>query len=88
MTHVYSLGSLLGVPGAATIAQTTMAGLLGRLHDDEHGGWFTSVDAEGRAAPGKSCYDHAFVLLAASSAARADIDGATALFEDARRVFL
>ncbi|BBY29979.1 AGE family epimerase/isomerase [Mycolicibacterium sediminis] len=88
MTHVYSLGSLLGVPGAATIAQTTMAGLVGRLHDDEHGGWFSSVDSDDRPAPGKSCYDHAFVLLAASSAARADIDGATTLFEDARRVFL
>ena len=88
MTHVYSLGSLLGVPGSATVAGATMAGLLTRLHDDEHGGWFPSVDGDGHPAEGKSCYDHAFVLLAACSATQAGIDGAPALFEDAQRVFL
>ena len=88
MTHVYSLGSLLGIPGCATIAEATLAGLCGRLFDDEHGGWFSSVDPDGHLTEGKSCYDHAFVLLAASSATQAGISGAPALFEQARRVFL
>jgi mannose/cellobiose epimerase-like protein (N-acyl-D-glucosamine 2-epimerase family) len=88
MTHVYSLGSLLGVPGAATIAEATMAGLLARLRDDEHGGWFPSVDSGGHPAAGKSCYDHVFVLLAASSAMQAEIDGAPELFADAQQILL
>ena len=88
MTHVYSVGSLLGIPGAAPIAELTMAGLLGRLHDDVHGGWFSSVDDHGRPSAGKTCYDHAFVLLAASSAVQAGLPGADDLFAEARETFL
>jgi mannose/cellobiose epimerase-like protein (N-acyl-D-glucosamine 2-epimerase family) len=88
MTHVFSLGSLLGVPGAAPLAAATMGGLLARLHDDEHGGWFSSVGADGQPAGGKACYDHAFVVLAASSAVQAGIDGAQDLFSRAQQVFL
>ena len=43
MAHVYSLGHLAGFPGAAALAATALAGLAGRLHDAEHGGWFASV---------------------------------------------
>ena len=38
MTYVYALGSLMGVPGSATLASRAMSGLLGPLHDDDHGG--------------------------------------------------
>jgi mannose/cellobiose epimerase-like protein (N-acyl-D-glucosamine 2-epimerase family) len=88
MAHVYSLGALLGVPGAASVAEATLAGLLTRLHDDHHGGWFSSVDVEGDQAAGKTCYDHAFVLLAASSAVQAGLPGAESLFTEAKSVFL
>ncbi|WP_460544038.1 AGE family epimerase/isomerase [Glycomyces halotolerans] len=90
MAHVYSLGALLGTPGSAPIADAALAGLAGRLRDTERGGWFHALDAEGvpvRGA-GKSCYDHAFVLLAASSASIAGRPGAAELLADAEAVYL
>lgn len=88
--HVYALGALLGVPGSAPLADAALAGLAGPLRDDEHGGWFHALDADGAPdlASGKSCYDHAFVLLAAASAVLADRPGAAALLEDAEEVYL
>jgi sulfoquinovose isomerase len=87
MTHVYALGSLLGVPGAATIAAHAMAGLTGPLRDTVNGGWHSAVVSSG---PGgdKSGYDHAFVLLAASTAVQAGLPGAPALLASASDVFL
>ncbi|GAA3366886.1 hypothetical protein GCM10020366_72050 [Saccharopolyspora gregorii] len=46
-----------------------VAALRGLLHDDEHGGWFASATAAGPVADHKGAYEHAFVLLAAASAA-------------------
>ena len=88
--HVYCLGVLLGVPGSAPVADAALAGLTGRLRDAEHGGWFHALDADGApdAASGKSCYDHAFVLLAASSAALAGRPGGTTLLAEAADVYL
>lgn len=88
--HVYSLGTLLGVPGTAPIADAALAGLAGRLHDDEHGGWFHAIAADGTpdTASGKSCYDHAFVMLAASSASIAARPGADELLAIATRTYL
>ncbi len=90
MAHVYSLGALLGVPGSAPIADAAVAGLTGPLRDTEHGGWFHALDAAGAPdrAAGKSCYDHAFVLLAASSATLAGRPGAAALLADASARYL
>ena len=85
--HVYGIGALLGVPGCAPIAETAMAGLVGELRDDEHGGWFTSVE-QGRPAPVKSCYDHVFVVLAGATASHAGLSGGRDLFDDAVAVFL
>jgi len=82
--HVYALGTLLGVPGCRPIAEAALAGITGRLADAEHGGWRPQGGADGP----KSCYDHAFVLLAASSGVAAGLTGAAELFEDAQRVFL
>ncbi|GAA4396924.1 AGE family epimerase/isomerase [Tsukamurella soli] len=88
MTHVYSIGALLGVPGARTVARRAMAGLTGTLHDPEYGGWYPARHPDGSADPTKTCYDHAFVLLAASSATLAGVPGADSLLEDAHRILL
>lgn len=76
--HVYSIGSLLGFPGAGLVADDAIAGLRGRLHDDDHGGWYHALLPDGSPdlAAAKACYDHAFVLLAASSAVLAERPGA------------
>lgn len=87
MTHVYAIGSLLGVPGAGTIARRALAGLTGPLRDTIHGGWHSACEPDGSPAPGKSCYDHAFVMLAASTAVQAGLAPA-ALLTEATDVFL
>lgn len=83
MVHVYSLGYLLGVPGSRTVAEQALAGLRGPLRDAEHGGWFASVGPGEAVDTTKSTYAHAFVVLAASTATVAGLDGAHALLDDA-----
>ena len=86
--HVFGLGSLLGVEGCEAIAVAALDGLRTTLHDDEHGGWFGAVDADGSpVGTGKSCYAHAFVMLAGSTAVVAGLPGADAFLADATRVF-
>ena len=87
--HVYGLGALLGVEGCTPIATAALDGLRTTLHDDEHGGWFGAVDAAGApvGGTGKSCYDHAFVMLAASTAVAAGLPGADELLAEATTVF-
>jgi sulfoquinovose isomerase len=84
MAHVYAIGTLLGVPGAGPIGEQALRGLTGRLRDDEHGGWFPSTGDRTL----KACYDHAFVLLAGSSAAGAGLAGGAELLAAAEAVFL
>ncbi|MBE1874772.1 AGE family epimerase/isomerase [Myceligenerans pegani] len=88
--HVHSLGALLGIPGCGPAADAALAGLTGPLRDPEHGGWYGALDADGRphTGAGKSCYDHAFVMLAASSAALAGRPGGTELLAEATRVYV
>ncbi|MBE7700477.1 AGE family epimerase/isomerase [Oerskovia sp. Sa1BUA8] len=88
--HVYSLGALLGVPGSAGVAAGALAGLTGGLRDARAGGWYHALSEHGvpDTVAGKSCYDHAFVLLAASSATLAGIPGARELLDEASGVFL
>ncbi|WP_433379514.1 AGE family epimerase/isomerase [Actinoplanes sp. CA-142083] len=88
MAHVYSLGDLLGMPGAGPLADAALAGLTGVLHDRRHGGWHPSVGPDSRPAPGKSAYDHAFVVLAAASATHARRPGAQALLSEAVDTFV
>lgn len=83
MAHVYSLGSLLDIPGAADLADTALAGLTGRLHDDEHGGWVSSIARDGTVDGTKSAYTTAFVLLAASTSSVAGRPAAPALLGEA-----
>ncbi|QNN54956.1 AGE family epimerase/isomerase [Nocardioides mesophilus] len=88
MVHVYGLGLLLGREDCRPVAEAALAGLTGPLHDGERGGWFAAVLADGSPEPPaeKSCYAHAFVVLAASTATLAALDGGRALLEQATRV--
>ncbi len=83
-THVAALGHLHGVPGQAPRIDHGVAALTGPLHDARHGGWHGGLAPDG--APleePKSAYDHAFVVLAAASAAAAGRPGGDALLEAA-----
>lgn len=82
--HVYALGTLLGVPGSRPVAEAALAGLAGPFADAEHGGWRAVLGEDGA----KSCYDHAFVLLAGSGAVAAGLPGSDGLFAEAQRVFV
>jgi sulfoquinovose isomerase len=75
MTHVFALGRLLGFPGSAELVEHGVAALRGALHDRERDGWYAAVEPGGGPTdPGKKAYEHAFVVLAASSAAVAGAD--------------
>lgn len=87
MAHVYSIGALLGYEGSRELAGSAVRGLKGVLCDKENGGWFPGITSEGKSLSGKQCYAHAFVILAASSAMLAEIDGAEELFKEALDLF-
>ena len=81
MAHVHALGAIAGLPGAAEIADTLLDALMsGPLRDTEHGGWHGSTEP---AEWDKSAYDHAFVLLAASTATVAGRPAGPVLLADA-----
>lgn len=82
MVHVYCLGHLMGLPGARPIAARALSGLTGQLHDEVHGGWFHTAERTGD----KLGYDHAFVVLAGSSASIAGLAGGRDLLDEALRV--
>jgi mannose/cellobiose epimerase-like protein (N-acyl-D-glucosamine 2-epimerase family) len=83
MTHVYALGHLLGFAGAADLVDHGLTALAGRLRDAEHGGWYAAVGGAGPTVWHKGAYEHAFVVLAASSALVAGRPGADALLAEA-----
>lgn len=87
MLHVYSMGVLLGQSGSAALADAALKGLTGELYDTEHGGWYTGISAKGSILPGKQCYTHAFVILAASTAVCAKRPGAEKLLKMAEDIF-
>jgi sulfoquinovose isomerase len=76
MTYGYSLGHLLGHPGSARLVEHGLRALRTRFHDDEFGGWFAALGADGTTIKdsAKHTYGHAFVLLAASAASQAGFD--------------
>lgn len=79
MTHVFSLGHLLGRAGDAELVDLGLSSLDRDFGDSRHGGWFPRLDAEGRPEETKTAYEHDFVLLAASSATIAGRPGAADL---------
>lgn len=87
MTHVYSIGEMLGYKKANQLVERGLDGLLGPLHDNEHGGWYQQVSWNKEPEKDKICYTHAFVILAASSALLAGHERAKQLLEDALKVF-
>ncbi len=84
MAHVYSIGAMMGYEGCAGLAKAAVSGLKGELRDAVNGGWFCGREASGRPLPNKLCYQHAFVILAATSALLAGIPGAGELLEQAK----
>lgn len=79
MTHCFALVHIQGVPGHAELVDHGVAALQGALRDAEFSGWFADTTRQGD----KSAYLHAFVALAASSAAVAGRPGAAALLDEA-----
>lgn len=95
MTHMFSLAAIQGHPGAKELAEHGVNSLLTAFFDEIHGGWFARIanELDSHQRPvlldnkdaGKAGYAHAFVLLAASSAKIAGINGAERLFDMAAR---
>ncbi len=93
MTFAYSLGTLLGIPGSRKYCDHGIRAMQTYFKDREHGGWFTAVKHEpqedGTGAPWeedgeeKWQYAHAFMILAAATAAVANRPGAAELLRDA-----
>ena len=87
MTHVYSIGSMLGHEGSEALTDTALKGLRGELHDDKNGGWYAGLTKDNEIVPTKQCYAHAFVILAASSGVLAGREGAADLLKDALALY-
>ena len=93
MTFAYSLGTLLGIPGCRRYCDHGIRSMQTYFRDREYGGWFTAIehaaDTEGAGVPWpeggdqKWQYAHAFLILAAATAATANRPGAVELLRDA-----
>lgn len=84
MTYVFSMAHQAGHPDTLGLAEHGVRTLSSTFHDQDLGGWFHRVGADGRATDAtKSCYDHSFVVLAASAAVAADVTGAGSFLEQA-----
>lgn len=86
MTHCLALGDLLGRPGCGPLVDHGIRALQGKLRDREHGGWYAAVGPgqdDGPTLADKRAYEHAFVILAASSATAAQRPAAAALLAQA-----
>jgi mannose/cellobiose epimerase-like protein (N-acyl-D-glucosamine 2-epimerase family) len=88
MTHVYSLGHLLGRPDCAVLADHGVAALRGLFLDQRAGGWFAKVGPQGPTTTSKTAYEHAFVVLAGASATAAGRPGGQELLDEALTVLL
>lgn len=66
MTHVAALGVLLGRPAPRSLLDHGIRSLAGPFLDADGGGWHAALPAD--VAMPKGAYEHAFVVLAASSA--------------------
>ncbi len=88
MTYGFTLGAMLGRPGCTELAGHGLRALRTIFRDSSDGGWFAELSADGRevTVTRKETYGHAFVLLAASTAAQAGL-AAGDLLEDAAVIF-
>lgn len=87
MAHVYSMGAICKQEGCAELADRALSGLLGELKDTKNGGWYAGRTFDNNVLPGKQCYAHAFVILAATSALLAGRAGARELLEEALALY-
>ena len=78
MTFSFAIGSELGLPGCAELAERGIASLARDFHDSTHGGFFSTPPDFGGDGT-KSAYDTTFVLLAASTAHAIGTPGAEAV---------
>lgn len=63
--QLYLFSSRIGQPGAGERAAALFRSLQRHFHDAEHGGWFYSIDAQGKPLDRrKDLYTHAFILFA------------------------
>jgi mannose-6-phosphate isomerase len=63
--QLYLFSSRIGQPGAAERAAALFRSLQKHFHDPEHGGWFYSIDAQGKPLDRrKDLYTHAFIVFA------------------------
>lgn len=83
MAHAYSIGSLLGYEGSEELVDEALRALKGSMRDVKNGGWYAGLGPNDEILPGKMCYAHAFVILAASSAMLIGRPGAEDLLEAA-----
>ncbi len=84
MTHCFALGTLLGREGDAELVDHGVSALAQAFRDADHDGWYGHLDAEGvPTTTAKTMYEHAFVLLASSSATLARRPGARELLDAA-----
>jgi sulfoquinovose isomerase len=90
MTHVFALAELQGEPDGLRLVEHGVDALRSMFADRTHGGWVVSISSGSAHVPAgepleseKSAYDHAFVLLAAASAATVGAHGAQELLADA-----
>jgi sulfoquinovose isomerase len=81
MTYVFTLAHLADAVGCRALAESGLRALASRYADGESGGWFSSLDFDGRVIDStKANYAHATALLATSSALAAGLPGAEAAF--------
>ena len=83
MTHVFSLGHLLGDPGCGLLIDHGLAALSDGFRDSKHGGWYPELRDGAPPRTDKEAYSHAFVLLATASAHLAGRPAARPLLEQA-----
>ncbi|MDU0968358.1 MAG: AGE family epimerase/isomerase [Actinomycetaceae bacterium] len=85
LTHIYSLGVLMGLPGCRRLAAHGIKAMSEYFYDPVNGGWYDAIeprlDADGKARPAeghddKRAYSTAFVMLAAATATAANRDNA------------
>ncbi|AMB85512.1 sugar isomerase [Pseudomonas agarici] len=85
MTHGFAMAHIQGIPGCRELVDHGVAALWGPLRDATFGGWYAVAEhRDGNSA--KAAYLHAFVALAASSAAVAGNPEAPGLLAEAIRV--
>lgn len=86
MAYCFALEVIRGNKDAIPLATHGLLALSKTLHDSINGGWFESSGAVGGTNENKAGYAHAFVLLAASTLAAAEIKGADSLLESAKKI--